>query len=138
MSSILNLLLRGKNDDEIMAELGIAYSTYFRYKDALKDELISKFKQLRKSDVAQWSELLHMRLTRYLGILDDRLAKATDAKDVALLAQLMVQISEKLFEFETQTLQRLEGIRSTIELEDSIKEIQDSRNNIEVTKGIAN
>lgn len=127
ISLILQGLLRGKNDDELIAELAIPRASYFRYKDSLREELISRFKRSRRSDVAQWSQILHLRLSRYLAVLDERLSEATDAKDVALLTPIMIQIAEKLFEFETQTLQRVEGIRSAIDLEESITDIQKNR-----------
>ena len=69
ISLILQGLLRGKNDDELIAELAIPRASYFRYKDSLREELISRFKRSRRSDVAQWSQILHLRLSRYLAVL---------------------------------------------------------------------
>jgi hypothetical protein len=120
LAQIAKLITDFKTDKEIIRELEIPHTTFYRYKSKLIAASAERFKAQKLEDVALHKEVLNDRLTHFLGLLDTKIqrsleARDTPTKDLTGLFNCARDISISLFQLNTQGIQAVHNMKSVTE-----------------------
>jgi hypothetical protein len=128
LNDINRLLTECLTDKQIMQQLDIPKSTYYKYKATLHKEAVEDIRNQRLEDIALHAELLSNRLKAILQPLLVRINKSQDLdskisnRDLGSIAQIAKEIAEYIHEVE---LQRYHVIFKDKQLQEKQPELTD-------------
>jgi ACT domain-containing protein len=109
---IEEMLMTPNSDQEIIKAIGISKTTFYRYKSRIYKEHAERFTSQRVENIGFYKEQLHTRLTKYLRILENKLASCNNDHDTAMLVEVTVGVAQSIFDLNLQGIQVLDSIRA--------------------------
>ncbi|HET7345617.1 MAG TPA: hypothetical protein VFJ05_07075 [Nitrososphaeraceae archaeon] len=111
-NTIVKMLMNSRTDNDILSELKIPYRTFHRYKQQIYQDYADQFRQEQMSNVGYYSAKLHSKLTQYQSVLEAKLEKCTEVKDITALIDLAADLAKTVFELEMHKLEIIDDIKS--------------------------
>jgi ACT domain-containing protein len=107
LGQIMQLLLTSHTDKEIIRDVGISQTTYYKYKAKLFKESAELFAKKDIVDIAFHVDILHDRLTSYLRTIEDSIKTAVDVEEKIDLINTARELAEDIHDLNVQSLELL-------------------------------